>query len=386
MTRFVRVTPVAMALCFASACASAPAGSAAPPHAQHTPPVERPEHLARLETHGRVDHYTLAPVPDWTDRYAGSQPGDLRFFEIGKLMDDFNLSRAMAVELQNHFRDLSRAGAGGGPHAWFEEALARALRGESESGLAQSVIDAAAFVVVMDLDDTLYDQRVGPEAEKCADLQVPQSGGGTKPIMLAPGWSEAFARIAALGGKVVLFSANLDDLTYANLRAWKVGEGTILDQPWLAGVLTNSHLVRQSTHEGAGRADRRKGEPVLEASKDLRIVDPTLQKVVMVDDNPRRLFQLRHALPFPKFDGDRYCHGTPEERAVMKAVLPDTIRKLEESMAWAKANNASVAQALLPYSWVGEAAVQLHMQALGWTVEQAREHIRRHPEAADASW
>ncbi|MBC8066713.1 MAG: hypothetical protein IAG13_00135, partial [Deltaproteobacteria bacterium] len=72
---------------------------------------------------------TIPVRPDWMDRFAAENVGDMRFFDISALMKRHQLGRDRAVELQNHFRDVSRAQPQDGPARWFEHALARASNG-----------------------------------------------------------------------------------------------------------------------------------------------------------------------------------------------------------------------------------------------------------------
>ena len=335
---------------------------------------------------------TLAPLPDWTDRYAASNSGDMRFFEIEGLMDRYQLSRLAAVEVQNHYRDLSRAAAPGGPSSWFEEALRRARSGELEAGRDLAArLEAAPFIVVFDLDETLWDQRIA-SPEGCHDFEVPQAKGAPRPIQLTPGWRRAFERIRALGGLVVLFSANLDDPTWAALRLWTFDDRPLPEQrEVVGGVLTNSYLVRQSKHEGPGKAHPGKGEPVMEASKDLRLFDPSLERVIIVDDNPLRLFQPRNVRVFPAFDADLWCSGRaagasdPGAAALSRAwdgALDRIVGEIEESWRYAQEAHVSFAKAFRPYSQEGDTWVKLLMEAHGWSRAEAATWLRGHPGAA----
>src|SRR5690606_14985623 len=149
-----------------------------------------------------------------------------------------------------------------------------------------------------DLDDTLHDQYYAPEVgATCHDLAVPRKE-GTRYVKLTPGWAEAIRRIDELGGAVVLFSANVDDTTWTNLSHWSLDDVPLAEHPLVSGVLTNSHLILQKKSAGS---------PVVEPSKDLRIIDPDLEKVILVDDNPGRVFQFRNFRLFPKFDAAVYC-------------------------------------------------------------------------------
>ena len=330
-----------------------------PPPRPTTPAVEDP-----------LAEYTIPARPDWMDKYAGSQPGDVRFFRITRLMEAFALSRAQAVELQNHYRDANRSAPDGDRAAQFEAAVARAKRGDFESPRRQERMKTARFIVVLDLDETLYDQYF--EAD-CADVTY-EAQGKTKRLKLTPGWEAAIDRIVALGGAVVVFSANLDETNYANLAHIQRDGVPLYEHESLAGFLTNSHLILQHKDEG---------EPVLRPSKDLRIVDESLKRVVLVDDNPLRVVQRRNLRVFKKFDADTYCRT--EDPAVKKAydeALRVVVDELEEAAAYAESAEVDFVTAYAPYSQTGRLALE-QLIASGSSHAQAMEALRTTPSLVD---
>lgn len=325
---------------------------------------------------------TLPPLPDWTNRYADQNQGDPRFFVIEEVMRAHGLSRLAAVEAQNHYRDATRAQPDGDRAALWDEAVARAKGGDFESGLEPAALAAAPFIVVFDLDDTLYDQyRTGAD---CGDVVYTQADGEPKHIHMAPGWSEAIGRIRAAGGLVALFSANLDDPTHENLRHVELEGTPLLGHPAIAGVLTNSHLVLQSKHEGPGRAAPRKGRPVVEPSKDLRVFDETLERVIIVDDNPLRLFQYGNVRLFKKFHADVQCGDAAARKDLQAGLLAVVADEVVEAAAYAKDAGLSFAAAYRPYTMLGQVAVDAAMRSLGLDRKAAIAFVRAHPEVVDA--
>jgi hypothetical protein len=337
-----------------------------------------------------LDALTIPALPDWVDRYADSNTGDMRFFNISKLSERFRLERHAAVELQNLYRDLSRTpDASTLPkHALFNRALARIQGGEYESKLALDRLSAAPFIVVFDLDETLFDQfyKIG---DTCNDIAVTLPDATKRYVKLVPGWDDAIKRIRALGGEVVLFSANKDDLTYENLNLWLLDKTPLPNHPDIAGVLTNSHLILQEKYEGPGAQKPSRGEPVREPSKDLRIVDPSLSKVILIDDNPTRTFQPRNLRVFKKFDADAFCDPTTPEpvRTAFTKAMPTVAAEIEESVAYMKANpDTSFATAYLPYSSIGQVTLDNFVSTLGWTPTQAIDFIRKNPKTVDPNF
>jgi hypothetical protein len=345
--------------------APAPSRSEPPPRAEPSRDVSE---LAAM---------TLPPRPEWMDKYAGSAP-DERFFDIAALMTTHDLDRARAVELQNHFRDLTRADPEGDRQAQYAEALRRAKAGEFEDGRDPQRLAKAPFIVVFDLDETLYDQSIKDPAvaKACHDLATSEGSAEPRYIALTPGWAEAIHRIDALGGEVVLFSANVDDRCYANARAWMLDGVPIHQHPAVAAFLTNSHLVLQP---------KQAGPPVGEPSKDLRIVDPDLSRAIIVDDNPLRLFQFRNARVYKKFEADAYC--TTTDAAAKKAhegALKVVVDEIEDSLRYMKAHpGVSFAQAYLPYTTLGQLAVRWLRTGTGRSEAKAIASLRAHPELAD---
>ena len=388
-------TPLLLGLLASSACtwrASAGtrppdpppvAASPTPATPQPTAPATEPAAEPAPAAAGPLAEWTLPSRPAWMDRYADDNVGDMRFFNISALMHEHGLTRDRAVELQNHYRDLTRAKPSADPTATFKTALERAKRGEFEGRRDVDKLAKATFIVVFDLDDTLYDQSYDPAtAQKCFDLDVEHNGKHRR-IKLAPGATVALDRVAALGGAVVIFTAAPDEQSLANVRAWQFGGKSLLDHPAIAGVLTNSHLVLHDKREGDGAADPHRGHPVIEPSKDLRIVDETLLRAILVDDNHLRTFQPRNLRLTKKFDAAAYCNATdPKLKKAFDRTLPEVVAEIEESLRWAKQAKVPFATAYLPHSHIGRIAVDF-LRGAGMSERAAVEYVRTHPEVVD---
>lgn len=335
-----------------------------------------------------VAAHTLPPVPCWTNKYVDRIDENVRYFNLSGLMRAHGLSRLQAVELQNHYRDLMRAEPGRDKAAAFATALDRVQAGQFESGIDPAALAAAKFIVVFDLDETLYDQRKA--TADCADASFEvQSGGEAKPkhIKMVPGWQEAIAKIRDLDGLVVLFSANLDDSTLENLSKIMLDGVPLTESSAIAGIMTNSYLTQQSTLEPPGTAEAPwKGQPVFEPSKDLRHFDESLERVILVDDNPLRFFQFRNSRTFQKFHADQLCGAAdPELRAAYAGAMPAVVAEIEESVAWMKGNpGATFATAYLPYSDLGAVTLRFLTDTRGWDRARAIAYIRANPGVVSA--
>jgi hypothetical protein len=350
-------------------------------------PVQNPESppsSAGIASRDELDALTLPPLPLWVDKYADPGQGDRRFFNMSRLMERFRLVRAQSIEVQNLYRDLTRTTPGIDPVKAFNTALERVRRGELESRLNLEQLSKAPFIVAFDLDETLWDQYYPPEAAATCHNLIIQ--GGMPPsgryVKLTPGWQQAFERIQALGGTVILFSANVDDNVYENLAQWKLNGTPLTESPVISGILSNSHLILQDKSEGV--TDPRKGNPVREPSKDLRIFDESLRRVIIVDDNPTRLFQLRNTRLFKKFEADTYCTTSdPVLRRAFDDSLPEVVREIEDSVQYMKQNGGDFADAFLPYSMLGQITVRFLTESGGLDRTQAFEYVRRNPKSVD---
>jgi hypothetical protein len=360
-------------------------GCAAASSAQRTeaPPTATSTSTAGLTSRAELEALTIPALPDWVDKYAGPNEEERRFFNISRLMERFQLARVQAVELQNHYRDLIRSQPAPAPVDAFNTALARVRRGELESRLHPEALAKARFIVVFDLDETLISQYYPAQVgEACHDLSVPKKDGGVRYVKLVPGWQRAFERIQALGGAIVLFSANVDVPTLELLSSWKLGGVPLTEHPAIAGILTNSYLVLQEKSEGV--SDPKKGNPVREPSKDLRVFDESLRRVIIVDDNPTRLFQMRNARVFKKFEAEPFCTTSdPALRRAFEQALPTVVQELEDSVRDMDARGVAFAEAYLPYTSLGQVTVQFLVDSGGFDRARAIEYVRLHPQVVD---
>ena len=342
---------------------------------------------AGISSAAELDALTLPPLPAWVDKYSDTAQGDQRFFNMSQLMERFHLVRAQAVELQNGYRDLTRANPSADHVTAFNTALEHVRRGEFQSRLDLERLGKARFIVVFDLDETLWSQYYPPEVgATCNDLIIQ---GGKPPegryVKLVPGWQKAFERIQALGGAVVLFSANLEDPTRENLAQWKLQGVPLTESPAIAGILTNGHLILQDKSEGV--SDPHKGSPVREPSKDLRIFDEGLRRVIIVDDNPTRLFQLRNERVIKKFEAGTYCTTTDTVlRRAFDDSLPQVVREIEDSVQYMNQHSVDFADAFLPFSSLGQVTVDFLIQSGGLERAQAIDYVRHNPKSVDPKY
>lgn len=352
---------------------------------------------------GTPDPLAAVAIPDldpWTDKY--HDPEDpKRFMDLHALMQAHGLSRLQAAELQNHLRDLARAhhakaGNPGDYQAWFDEALKRVKANQFESGLSAEKLAKARFVVVFDLDETLLEQGDNRKVpDDCRDFTYTEVGYDGKPgprnVKLNPGWQATFERIRALGGGIALFSANIDDRTAKVVNAWQWEGKPLASHPDILGWMSNSHLTqsrhfndpkvngaydRSANPDGAQRPPR----PIIEPSKDLRLFDEDLQRVILVDDNPLRVFQYKNLRWLPKFKAKAVCGSEPNRKAEAERGLTRVTAEITEAVGWLDTHpSATFAQAFLPYSLNGVHAVRALEELGGLSHDQAMAAVRADP-------
>lgn len=323
----------------------------------------------------------IEELPLWTNKYADTRADYGDYFKLSAIMERYGLNRFQAAEVQNHFRDQRRAEPTADVVVLFEEALRRVKAGTYESGLDYDKLQAGRFTVVFDLDETLYDQYYSSElAAGCHDLHFQQSG-KDKYIKLAPDWVEVFETVRELDGRIVLFSANLDERTIHNTREWTWEDKPLTEHPDIAGIFTNSYLVMQDKSEGS------KKNPILVPSKDLRLFDENLRDVIIVDDNPSRLFQPANSRVTRKFHADEWCEADIDEpfKNALGGELGVVADEIRDSVTWLDANTgASFQTAYLPYTTLGRIAVDAFVSSNeDWDRAKAIAYVRAHPHTVD---
>ncbi|HMV69472.1 MAG TPA: NIF family HAD-type phosphatase [Myxococcota bacterium] len=354
------------------------------------PPTPAPEAPAQLPTPPPADvspigDLQVPPLPLWTNPYARTPSEMGVYLAITRVMATEGFGRLQAVETQNTLRDILRRNPVADLPDAYREAVRQVREGELESGLDEQALGAARFIVAFDMDETLIDQRYPKDfAAACHSLRYDgdawEPGDGERWVQLAPGWEAAFNTVRELGGAIVIFSANVDRRIEGILHEWTWEGKPLLDHPDIAGWLSNSHLILQ-------RKDEDK-KPVTEPSKDLRMLDPTLERVILVDDNPTRTFQPSNLRLTRKFDADLWCD--PAAHADVKALVGGELQavadELRDSVTWMTGHGGTFRQAFLPYTQSGRLAVDGLMHSKGWDRAKAAAFVRDHPETVDRAF
>lgn len=323
--------------------------------------------------------YVLPSLPAWTNKYAHMEKGDRSFFMISELVKKENLTRLQAIELQNHFRDLTAAGMSS--PAAFDQALKKVRDFDFESKLDRELLDKAPFIVAIDMDETLLQQYYSKwkDGPGFYDYLI-QFDGGQRGVSMTPGWQFLLEKIKELGGLVVIFSANED------ATVWKIVDTVVIAGKKLSsyadGIMTNNYLILQGKNEW--QKSGKLGDPVVAPSKDLRLLDESLDKVIIIDDNPKRIIQQNRLRLPKKYQADLYFEtGLEVVHDAYRAQLISIAKEIEESVSYGKENNLAFSRAYLPYTQLGQVAMKWIMQNKAMTFEQAREYIRQNPKVVD---
>ena len=321
--------------------------------------------------------FALEKLPDWVDRYAKFNASDMSFFKISELCKHYKISRLQAVELQNHFRDLTCAGMNS--LKAFRKALEKVKKFDFESGLSPKKIEKAPFIIVIDVDETLLDQRYKSwkKGKKYYDYMVKFKNGKSKGISFAPGWKKLMKRVKELKGLFIIFSANKDDTIWSIVNTVKVGKKSLAQAT--DGVMTNSYLTMQSKYEGS------RMRPIANPSKDLRNIDSRLSKTIIIDDNPKRIVQHNRLRLTKKYHADKY-YSNPIAKKAYEKQLEIVLGEIEESLAYSKKYKISFANAYLPYTQLGNVVIKWLVETKLFTRKKAIDFIRKNPRFVDSKF
>lgn len=335
-------------------------------------------------------NYFLDTMPDWYRD--GFSYGHLN---IETMMKN-GFSRLQAVEIQNQMKDLLESDsaylkfeAKGATKALFKaksaklvEALNQAIdkvknQNYFESGFQAIPLQKHEFYVAFDMDETLMVQwyKEGLKGDKYYDLKVDVIDSIFRPaftspnyVSMTPNWEEALIDITKIPGckGVIFFTAKEDKAAHDIVDRLKID-----GQParkFVKGVFTRNHLVRNAK--------------ATKLSKDLRIIDESLEHVIIIDDNPTRIFtkQKKNLREFPKYNPDEYLKakiGNRDFDAVnyYEKLLPIVVDEIREAAQYAKSNHTTFAKAYYPYS-MDASAEMIMLQRQGYSFKDTLKVLR----------
>lgn len=329
------------------------------------------------------------PMPDWYPE--GFNRGQL---QISTLMKQ-GYSRFQAIEIQNHMKDILWAQPlyreyelANQADTLFKQgdtlvlqALAAAIQrvkaGEYESGFQPKPLKKADFYVAFDMDETLLTQwySSGEQGAAWSDLQNLNRDHILRPLLIGPnyasmtpGWQAALLKIAALPGcqGILIFTAKEDRAAHAIIDQLRI-DGRPL-RSFLKGVFTRNHLVRDADS--------------VKLSKDLRIIDESLEHVILIDDNPTRVFPKQQAnlREIPKYNPDRYlaakASGDKATVSLIDNYLTVLSAELAESANYAQQHQIGFREAFYPYSMAASAEMLMLLKQ-GKSLAEAQQFLRQ---------
>jgi hypothetical protein len=337
--------------------------------------------------------YILAPMPNWYKE--GFSRGHLNIPVM--LKDGF--SRLEAIEVQNQMKDIldnnpdymaaEKAEKGDllfqNQDTLVLQALQTAIDKVKkdkffESGFVPQKLKGHEFYAVFDMDETLlvHWYRSGEKGSNYYDVKNLTLDSILRPalfspdyVSMTPGWEKALIEISKTPGcqGVLVFTAKEDKASHNLIDHLKIAGKPF--RSFLKGVFSRNHLVRDNKS--------------VKLSKDLRIIDETLEHVILIDDNPTRIFpeQQRNLREFPKYNADLYLESKstgkdPVARQFFEKLLPTVVSEIQESVSYAQTHKVSFNSAFYPYS-MEASAEKLMLLAQGHNLQQAQELLRIRP-------
>jgi len=353
-----------------------------------------PAAQVQAETDNRdLGKYILAPMPDWYKE--GFTRGHLNI----PVMLKEGYSRLEAIEIQNQMKDLldqnpdylaaEKADQGASlfqnHDAMVLQALQQAIDKVKkdkyfESGFVPKPLKEHEFYAVFDMDETLlvHWYQSGEKGKAYYDVNGLVLDSILRPPLLSPdyvsmtpGWEKALLEISQIPGcqGVLVFTAKEDKASHDLIGKLKIGGKPF--KSFLKGVFSRNHLVRDNKS--------------VKLSKDLRMIDESLKHVVLIDDNPTRVFpdQQKNLRELPKYNADVYLNSKvtgkdPVARNFFEKLLPTVVKELQDSAKYAQAQKLSFGSAFYPYS-MEASAERLTLLEQGYTLDQAHTLLRTRP-------
>lgn len=354
-----------------------------------------PGGMVQAETgNGELGKYILAPMPDWYKE--GFTRGHLN---IPVMLKD-GYTRLEAIEIQNQMKDLldqdpdyqaaEKADQGA---ALFQkrdplvlQALEKAVNKVKkdkffESGFVPKPLKEHEFYAVFDMDETLlvHWYQSGEKGKAYYDVNGLVLDSILRPPLLSPdyvsmtpGWQKALNDISKIPGcqGILVFTAKEDKASHDLIGKLQINGKPL--KSFLKGVFSRNHLVRDNKS--------------VKLSKDLRMIDESLKHVVLIDDNPTRVFpeQQKNLRELPKYNADLYLNSKitgkdPVARNFFEKLLPTVVKELQDSAQYAQSKKVSFSTAFYPYS-MEASAERLTLLEQGYTLPQAHELLRTRPQ------
>jgi len=339
-----------------------------------------------------LKNYLLEPMPGWFTE--GFTRGHL---DINYLTKKKGYSFRDALEIQNIWKDLldqdpeymklEKAGKTyemvKTKHPLLLDTLKKAIdkfnsEKKYESGFVPEKLGKQDFYVVFDLDETLLVQwyENGALGKDYFDSETDISDTILRPAFyspkyfsMTPGWEKMFKEIVNIPGNkgIILFTAKEDKSSLDVLNKIKI-EGKPL-KTFVKGFFTRNYLSRDKAPT--------------KLSKDLRLIDETLEHVIIIDDNPTRIFekQLANLREFPKYNADAYLTAKNKTKDPVilnyfEKLFPMVLEEIKDSAEYARKNDLTFAEAYYPYSMEGSAELLMLIRQ-GYSLSDAVTFLRK---------
>lgn len=268
---------------------------------------------------------------DIISRYSDSSFGGF-YLNIEKTMKKYNISRLVAHEIQNRMRDYleekARSYSRVEQKRYLNDAINFSLstvikQQQNEGGYKPITFKKNEFVVALDLDETLLSHwykagayKIGTFSTNMPDT-VPsfvdrKSGNSKNPELLVSSsyiqtrpnvfhFLNSVSKISGFKG-FIIFTAKEDKAAWSIYNKWKKISPQIFKN--IIGFYTRNYLKFQKGFN--------------KPSKDLRIFDPNLEHVILIDDNESRIIQKHLNYKIPKFNADQFIKYASNKNSLIR--------------------------------------------------------------------
>lgn len=325
------------------------------------------------------------PETEFTDR-----------LDINRVATDFKLTRFQATEVQAQL--IHAFPRGRANDLAFLRAIENVKAGFTISGLNEAKIKASKFTVVMDADETLFDQS-GKKGYVQGIHTATLLLDGIEPahISINPGAFSLVDTIREMGGTAVLFSRNRNNLINGIFDNIMVDEKPL--RSFFDGILTNAHMVMNPDT----LFDKNESKPTqIQGSvrKDLSVIRQ--DKIMIIDDNPNYVAQKHLLRVVPEYKIDQALNYEPffswskpsSGNSIEYALHHTEVTNLEDLLKSMRNEYAQIARELAiitsdlehfdirmsAFSLKGQKILKQLMTSKNLSLEEGVDYISLHPE------
>ncbi|MGE4130294.1 MAG: NIF family HAD-type phosphatase [Bdellovibrionales bacterium] len=347
---------------------------------QETPLTAKPETMDKLWTEACEQYLAI-----WTDNMFGSKAKETKSSKVSEykpsgaskppkppeplsplgpdptnldlVMREHKLTRLEAADLRAEMR-VSYSAA----YSLVSDVKA----GKGRSGLNAEKLTKYQAVIAIDVDGTLLDQRSAPNEGTTFSFNNKWGG---RPIFvgMSPGWDWFFQQLRNRNLGIVLFSRNDDHLIQAIADTAKIGDKRL--RHFVDGVLTDFHMSTQYSGGYGYGGGYSYGSAGYGYFKDLRILDESGQRVMIVDDDPKwiRADDHKRTVYVATFGSSR-TKGLEDREVAFVQQWQLVLARIDQALAAAAQPGKTFADGIAEFSYSAEHET---IEAINWIYDQA---------------